>query len=163
MEGEGDLRRIWLGCWIQQVSLSHSGNGQKQSIRAQISVFVSSSCLNFDIGMATTTGNQMQCRQSCSWQLLICFEQIYQVFQFVSLLSVEIKKKRQMSPARLSNSYFPAVWPSLSLVTSVFFLTYVSLSFTLLLFCLLLALVAQVVLDVIFPSWTACQIFLRGM
>lgn len=37
---------------------------------------------NFDIDTSTTTKNQMQCRQSCSWQLLICFDQrqIFQVF-----------------------------------------------------------------------------------
>lgn len=36
----------------------------------------------FDIDTSTTTKNQMQCRQSCSWQLLICFDQrqIFQVF-----------------------------------------------------------------------------------
>lgn len=47
-----------------------------------------------------------------------------------------------------------------------FISVYMPLLFTLLfsvLLCLLLALVAQAVLDMIFPSWTACQIFLRGM
>lgn len=36
----------------------------------------------FDIDTSATTKNQMQCRQSCSWQLLICFDQrqIFQVF-----------------------------------------------------------------------------------
>lgn len=46
----------------------------------------------FDTGMATTARNQMQCRQSCSWQLLICFEQrqIFQVFWLLYFFWVEV-------------------------------------------------------------------------
>lgn len=165
MEGEGDpYTWIWLSCWIQQVSLFHSGNSQKQSIRAQISVFVSSSCLNFDIGMATTTGNQMQCRQSCSWQLLICFEQTNISSLPICFLTFSWNKKEQANVSSSSLQLLLSCCVTFSFSCNFcFFLIYVSLSFTLLLFCLLLALVAQVVLDVIFPSWTACQIFLRGM
>lgn len=146
----------------------------------------------FDIGMATTTRYQMQCRQSCSWHLLICFEQrqIFQVFWLVYFPWVEVicfllvekpvcttnlEKKLGINLYQKNNClqlfclqffFSSAVWPSLSLLPFYFIFIYVPLSFTLLfslLFCLLLALVAQVVLDVIFPSGTVCQIFLRGM
>lgn len=137
--------------------------------------------------MSTTRRNHIQCTHSCSWQMLICFEQ-RQIFQvtwlvyfpwsnlFFTVCSTRLKKKKTgtvlyqknncLQILSLQFSFSSAVWPSLSLLPFYFISVCVPLSFTLLfalLFSLLLALVAQVVLDMIFPSWTACQIFLRGM
>lgn len=73
---------ICFNCYIQQVSLTAVVGIVKSRAYGGVLWFGVFLLSKFDIGMATTKRNQMQCRQSCSWQLLICFEQtqILQVF-----------------------------------------------------------------------------------
>lgn len=51
------------------------GEYTEQFVCMCLCFFFSFSLSKFDMDMASTTGNRMQCMQSCSWQMLIGFGQ----------------------------------------------------------------------------------------